>query len=318
MVDKKTIRGKIDPRLLKLIRQIRYSAAGFYFLGFLIPIVSYLSLEIGGIELGFVVSLQTIGFTISSLFAGFLSNNRTLRAKLIFMASIGRFISYLLLYFSFLYTLYWMMALGTFILGFGAGFFWTPFGATVADATEYEYRSEAFGIFSQQSGIGGFIGATIGFTVIGFVEVVGNTAAIAFSPLILYGIANIYAGIRVLQLAPRIEYVDIEEKAAISKITQRKIIYSFIFLLFILFIEYFIGALVGPFIQYFLLENITQEIMFIMLAYAPGSILSIIFAPRIGRIADKLNPRYTLSIASVLGAIMTWLLINSTKIWQLV
>jgi len=201
------------------------------------------------------------------------------------------------------------------------GFFWIPFETTVADATEYEHRSEAFGIFSQQPGIGGFKGATIGFAVLWTTYSLNFSSeiiysAIAFSPLLLYGISNIYAGIRVLQLTPKIKFIDIVETDERKKAAKRSIIYSFILLLVVLFIEALIGSLVGSFLEFFLLENITQNIQFIIIAYVPGGILSVILAPRLGKIADKLNPKYTLGAISVLGALMTWLLIQSTQIWQ--
>ncbi len=311
----------LDQDLFKLIKQLRFSSVGFYFVGFLIPIISFLSLKISGLQLGFVFSLRTIGFTVSALFAGFLSNKRELRPKLIFGASVGRFVSYILTYFSFMFNLYWMMTLGMLILGFGAGFFWTPFETTVADATEYEHRSEAFGKFSQQSGIGGFIGASVGFTILWTASEFTFSSeimysAIAFSPLLLYAISNIYAGFKVLQLTPMIKFIDIVDTEERKKLSKKIIIYSFILLLLILFIEALIGSLVGSFIEFFLLENITQDIRFIIIAYAPGGILSVILAPRLGRIADKLNPKYTLASVSVIGAVMTWLLIQSTQIWQ--
>ena len=311
----------VDSHLYELIKQLRFSSVGFYFVSFLIPIISFLNLDISGLQLGFVFSLRTIGFTCSALIAGFLSNRRELRPKLIFGASTGRFVSYILIYFAFVFNLYWMMVVGMLILGIGVGFFWIPFRTTVADATEYEHRSEAFGIFSQQSGIGGFVGATMGFTILWTSYSVSLPSEliyslIGFSPLILYGISNIYAGIRVLQLTPKIKFIDILETDERKKHAKKWIFYSFVVLLCILFIEALIGSLVDSFMEFFLLENITQDIVMIMIAYIPGGVLSVIIAPRLGRIADKLNPKYTLGAISALGAIMTWLLIQSTQIWQ--
>ena len=176
----------LDFTLYKLIKQIRYNALGFYFLSFVIPIISYINLDISGIEFGFIFSLQLIGYAISSPFAGYLADRRKYRRFLIFGGSAGRFVSYILLYIAFIYLNYWLMVVGLFILGFGAGFFWTPFEATVSDATEYENRSEAFGIFRQQSGIGGFIGATIGFSLLWSGYEYGLSTAFIFSPLLLY------------------------------------------------------------------------------------------------------------------------------------
>lgn len=45
---------RIDGNLCKLIKQLRFSSVGFYFVGFLIPIISFLELQTSGIELGIV------------------------------------------------------------------------------------------------------------------------------------------------------------------------------------------------------------------------------------------------------------------------
>ena len=41
-----------------------------------------------------------------------------------------------------------------------------------------------------------------------------------------------------------------------------------------------------------------------------------LMAPKLGEWADRVTPRYWLAFTSVIGAITTWLLINSTEIWQ--
>ena len=122
-----------------------------------------------------------------------------------------------------------------------------------------------------------------------------------------------------IRLAPKVKYVDTEEtndSQQLGNNLKRSVIVVFIILLVILFLENMVGSLVGSFLEFFLLENITDNISFLILAYVPGAILSILLAPRIGRIADRINPSYVLGIASTIGAVTTWLLINSQEIWQ--
>ncbi|MHA1860962.1 MAG: MFS transporter, partial [Candidatus Ranarchaeia archaeon] len=303
-----------DKDLIDFVKLIRYSSVGFFFVSFLIPLIAYQNLQITGLEVGVVLSLQVIGATISTPIAGFLADRITNRPKLILLGGLGRSISYIMLFNSLIFSNYWIMAASTFVVGVGAGFFWTPFEALISDATRYEKRSEIFGVFNQQIGIGEFIGASIGFSILALSVTIGLPMPIAYSSLILFGAANIYAGYKVMYLAPKIRLIDIEPAKTNEKDIgssqnkgKRRIAGVFVLLLGILFVEHMIGSLVGPFLELFLLKNITDNPLEIVLAYIPGAILSMVLAPRIGRAVDKLNPSYLLGVASLIGAITTWL-----------
>jgi predicted MFS family arabinose efflux permease len=216
------------------------------------------------------------------------------------------------------------MVLGTLSLGFAAGFFWSPLRAIVSDATEYRYRSEAFGIHSQQIGIGAFYGAFLGFGIFFLASETGLGYEGMFASLLVYALANLLAGYQILRIAPLVPLVDVgerkdqqiemEEVRATS--LGNNVIVFFILLLVILFVGSMIGALVAPFLEVFLLKNITMDPVSMSLAYIPGGIVSMFVAPRLGGIADRIKPAYVLSITSVIGATTTWLLINSSEIWQ--
>ncbi|TKJ19973.1 MAG: hypothetical protein CEE43_13930 [Promethearchaeota archaeon Loki_b32] len=49
--------------------------------------------------------------------------------------------------------------------------------------------------------------------------------------------------------------------------------------------------------------------------YQITGILATLFAPKLGAIVDKLRPSIGITIVSFLGALVTWLLINSGNIW---
>ncbi|MFX0115907.1 MAG: MFS transporter, partial [Candidatus Hodarchaeota archaeon] len=150
------VQSRFHPSLLTLLRQIKFSSLGFFFVSFIIPIIAYLNLEASGFQVGLLISIQVFGVMLCSPFAGHLANRRALRPQLAATGSFGRMLSYLIIYGAIILENYWLMLFGTFALGFSAGFFWAPLRAIVSDSTEYCFRSEAFGIFNQQIGLGTF------------------------------------------------------------------------------------------------------------------------------------------------------------------
>ncbi|MHA1911302.1 MAG: MFS transporter [Candidatus Kariarchaeaceae archaeon] len=310
------------------MKQLRYTSLGFFFISFIIPIISYKELNANGFEMGILFSLSVLGSSISSPIAGFLSDKRERRRKLIFGGSIGRFLAYLFIYFAVVINNFVLMFIGTFILGFGAGFFWIPLRSLISDATEYKHRSEAFGVFSQQMGISVMIGSTIGFFILGLASETSMPVEIMYSQILLYGVANIYAGLKVYKLIPLVTLIDVEDEEDQTEglnnglknnnylPLDRQLKIGFAIILAILFVENLVGSLVAPFLEVFLLKNITDNLSLMSLAYLPGGILSMILAPKIGKLADQYNPRIWLAVTSALGSLTTWLLISSTEIWQ--
>ncbi|GAH78569.1 unnamed protein product [marine sediment metagenome] len=51
----------------------------------------------------------------------------------------------------------------------------------------------------------------------------------------------------------------------------------------------------------------------VMLIYFPAQVLSMLFAPKLGKIADKVNPVLGVAVVSGFGALATWFIINSTS-----
>jgi MFS family permease len=147
-----------------------------------------------------------------------------------------------------------------------------------------------------------------------------------YSQIILFGVANIYAGIKVYKLIPSVTMIDVEteteeletglRKNNNSLPLDRQLLIGFVIILAVLFVENLVGSLVAPFLEVFLLKNITQDLNLMSIAYLPGGILSMVLAPKIGKFADKVKPQIWLAVTSAVGSLTTWLLINSTEIWQ--
>ncbi|MFX0058337.1 MAG: MFS transporter, partial [Candidatus Heimdallarchaeota archaeon] len=73
-------------------------------------------------------------------------------------------------------------------------------------------------------------------------------------------------------------------------------------------------SLAQPFFQVYLIDELKIENpVFVMIIYFPSQIISLLLAPKLGNIADKVNPVLGITIISSLGSLVTWLIINSTS-----
>jgi MFS family permease len=52
-----------------------------------------------------------------------------------------------------------------------------------------------------------------------------------------------------------------------------------------------------------------------MLAYLPAGVIATLFAPKLGEIVDSVHPFIGIVVTSSLGALTTWLLINTYNLW---
>ena len=98
---------------------------------------------------------------------------------------------------------------------------------------------------------------------------------------------------------------------------------GFILILILLGIEAFVGSLIKPFILLYLSKRITDNTTLLSLAYVPGGLLSVLFAPYLGKGIDLcgtmkngLKARYFLSILSIIGCLVTVGFLYSRNIIQ--
>ncbi|MFX1286714.1 MAG: MFS transporter [Promethearchaeota archaeon] len=304
-----------------MIKITIFNSLGFFFLEFLIPYVASQELQATGVDMGVIFSIIVVGYMISSPFVGAITD-RMSKKLLVFIGSIGRGIAYFVLYMAIILKSLLGLIIGMFSLGFLAGFFWIPLETLIAEKSSAENRSYAYGKQYAAEGIGTFFGAFIGFGILLIaIEIAPNNSFLIYSALVVFGLVNILAGMLFFTLVDEsIKFDENPEKESIAiDLTQNWIPSGLLIGLGLLFIVLFLsstnGSLAKPFLNVYLLENIENNPTLAALAYAPSGIISMLLAPKLGEIADRTNPYLGISIASGLGALVTFSLINTSNLW---
>jgi len=297
------------------------NSLGFFFMGFLIPIISRQNMNATGLEIGLIVSAMVIGYTLSSSFIGFITDRTKSKRFLIFIGSTGRGVSYLIFYISIIINALTGMWIGMFVLGFWAGFFWIPFDTLVAEKSNKNHRSQAFGKRDSANAIGQMIGAIIGFSILLIVRLFNDNPYYLYSAILIFGIANFIAGILFLM------YVDETIKFYDDKVTSNEnldnnikssifnfpkpMMFGLIVLFCVVLMASINGNLAKPFLNIYIIENLSDNLYIVVLIYLPSGLLATFLAPKLGEIVDKLEPRIAIVILSFSGAIITWFLVNT-------
>jgi len=316
-------RGRVTDDFNSMIKITIFNSLGFFFLDFLIPYVASQELRAAGIDMGVIFSVIVVGYMISSPFVGVLTD-RILKKLLVFVGSVGRGFAYFGLYIAIIMKSLIGLTLGMFLLGFCAGFFWIPLDTLIAEKSSASHRSYAYGKHYSAEGIGTFFGAFIGFGILLVaVEIAPTNSFLIYSALIVFGLVNILAGIVFFLLVDEsIKFENIEsEKASVDNPSIKKtistgLVIGLVLLFIVLFLSSTNGSLAKPFLNVYLLETIEDNPTLAALAYAPSGFVSMLLAPRLGQIADRTNPYLGISLASVLGAIITFCLINTSELWM--
>jgi MFS family permease len=215
-----------------------------------------------------------------------------------------------------------VMIMGNFLLGLMAGFFWIPLDILVSVKSRKENRSEAFGRRSAAMGQGTLIGAMIGFGLLGFFNgVAPNAVWLIYSPLIVYGLGNFIAGIWFYWGVDEQLTIDepVEENSRLSywtylKSLNRRFLTALLLIMTVLFLSSTNGSISKPFILVYLTENIESQPDLAAAAFIPSGITSMLLAPKLGKIADRLNIKIVISTGALAGALTTWLLINTSSL----
>jgi DHA1 family multidrug resistance protein-like MFS transporter len=306
-----------------MINIIIFNSLGFFFLDFLIPYVASQELQATGIDMGIIFSVIVVGYMISSPFVGYITD-RFSKKRLVFIGSTGRGIAYFILYIAIITKSLLGIAMGMFSLGFMAGFFWIPLNTLIAEKSRAENRSYAYGRRQSAQGIGTTFGAFIGFGILmNAVETAPNNPFLIYSPLVIFGLANFFAGmVFFTKVDESNKFIDSNESqlSLNYNLTQEKKVFSGLVVgLSLLFVVLFLsstnGSLAKPFLNVYLLETIEDNPTLAALAYAPSGFVSMLLAPKLGEIADRTNPYIGISLASGLGALITLMLISTTNLW---
>ncbi|MFX1444893.1 MAG: MFS transporter [Promethearchaeota archaeon] len=314
---------KFTPDFNTMIKIAILNSLGFFFMGFLIPVISRQNMNATGLEIGLIVSAMVIGFTLSSAFVGHITDRTKSKRFLIFIGSIGRGISYFVFYISIILNYLVGMWIGMFILGFFAGFFWIPFDTLIAEKSNKDNRSHAFGKRDSANAIGQVIGGLIGFGILLIIGFYTDNPFFLYSAILIFGISNFIGGILFLRYVDESikfssgknseENSDKNFESAIFKFPKPMLI-GLIILFLVVLLASINGNLAKPFLNIYIIENLSDNLFIVILIYLPAGLLATFLAPKLGEFIDKLEPRIAIVILSLSGAIITWFLINTQNL----
>ncbi len=308
-----------------MINIIVLNSMGFFFFGFMIPIVARINMNASALEVGIVISMITIGFIASSTFVGIITDRTSLKKRLIVIGSLGRGSAYIVLYFAIIVNSLIFLGIGTLVLGFFAGFYWIPLDTLIAQKSSKDHRSHTYGKRESANAKGQIIGALIGFGILLGLSMITDNPFLLYSAFLLYAVANLIAGIKFFtQVDESIKFYDSPTQMNELSLESTKppsvqftniMIIGLMVLCSVILFSSINHSLARPFLNVYVLENITDEISFIILAYLPSTLLATLLAPKLGKFADKIPPLLGITVAASLGAFITFLLISTTNIW---
>jgi DHA1 family multidrug resistance protein-like MFS transporter len=137
----------------------------------------------------------------------------------------------------------------------------------------------------------------------------------------VFGVANFIAGIRFFKEID--ESIKFEQNNTQPEIELRNekenftrpLMLGMAFLFIVILISSINGSIAKPFLNIYMIEYIEPNIQLVTYAYLPAGIIATLLAPKLGELIDRLKPAIGIPITSSLGALVTWLLINSYNIW---
>ena len=308
-----------------------WNALGLFFVDFIMIYMLSQVWEGSGLTIGLFPAFLTFGGLISSLFIGYLTDHIS-KQKLVMIGSFGRGLSYFGLYASIIMESLPGIYTSSFLLGLGAMLFWVPLDTLISEKSSKHHRSSAFGRRRFALGIGQVIGTVVGFTIFGLASLfTPDNVFLMFCAIPIFGVANFYAGIRFSRSVDeneKFQYPDdstedngesVESKNNDSLQSEKSsILYIFgiVFLFFALILSAINFGIYRPFILPIVFTNLNEPAALISWFYLPATIVGTLIAPKLGMIADKINPYLTLTIASIIGGITTWIIVFFTKnIW---
>ncbi len=272
-----------------------FCSLGFFVVGFLIPIIAYGPMEATATEVALVFSLLTLGTALFSPVAGRYAKRGRRRESIFFGASM-RAVAYLGMAASILLVDITLLILNSLIWGLGAAFYRVGSDAEISERVITENRAEAFGRREAANGRGSVIGAFVGFSVLFSFD--GNAVPV----FILYALANLLGGVIVIRKKPPLE----ERTQSITKsMVTSAVGIGIAALVLAAAIDAFISALLSPFVELYILEVFTTDILLVALVYLPGGILQGVFGGFMGRLADHKSKIGIISLAVIIGAVST-------------
>ncbi|MFW9963355.1 MAG: MFS transporter [Candidatus Sifarchaeia archaeon] len=282
----------------KALRSVYDSAfacsLGFFVVRFLIPIIAYGSMGASATQVALIFSLLTLGATLFSPVAGKVVKRGQRRESIFFGATV-RALAYSGMAVSITILNIEILIINSLIWGLGAAFYRVGSDAEISERVMRENRAEAFGRREAANGRGQVIGAFIGFTLL----FASENAVIVF---LFYAAANLLGGLIVVRHRPPLE---IQKGLPNGPSSVSVLSFGIAALVIAAALDTFISALLSPFVELYILEVFTTDILLVALVYLPGGIIAGIFGGQMGRFADHKSKIGIVSAAVIVGALST-------------
>lgn len=314
-----------------LIKAMVFSAAGFFYLEIMVPQFAEL-LDLSGIQIGIFFSLRTIGYLFGALIAGYITDKFS-KSAIALYGTMGRSVSYLILYIGILMRSYPIVIVGGLILGFSVSFVWIPVNALLSQKSHSAHRSKVFAQKNFAMGVGMIIGGLIGFALLQVAISIDETILwLKFSAFPLYIVSNFISAFLIKSRTSEDlifdEGIEVEiddgapEIVVVGKLEEKRYAFNFtkvaLFGFIFFLISYFLTAvntnISKPFIQFFIMFDVVDDEIAMLFVYFPAGIISILTQPLVGRMIDKKPLIHVTIVASLLGSFTTVLLMNTTNL----
>lgn len=308
--------ARFTPDFRSMINILIFNSLGFFFLDFLTYYFTSQQLSATGLQVGLIFTLNIFGNILSSTFTGFITDKVKSKSRLVLIGSFGRGIAYFVIYAAFFYASLLGIYIGYFSLGFFVGFFWIPFNTLISQKSKKDNRSEAFGKREAAVGRGLVIGSIIGFLIFNFTVNYTENPLIHYIALPFFGVANFYAGIKFIRKVDESIVIshnnsNVNNQNNSNKTLKRNMLLGLFFISIVLLLANLNGSLAKPFLNFYLLNVITSDPLLASLVYLPAGAVSMFLAPKLGKLVDRIKPELGISITSIFGALITWLLIST-------
>ncbi|WP_432662956.1 MFS transporter [Wukongibacter baidiensis] len=281
-------------KLQRLKKPIFLISLPNYFLGFIIPIYA-LQLGSNAVEIGMLFSVFSFFSIIMRPLVGrwtdkggrkkgFIIGLVTFTlARLIFL--VGR--SYIYLF------------IARIIQCIAASFFSISLDAMISDMSSIDDRSKNFGIITQYSSRGAFIGSFIGFTIL-FNGIVDDPFKLIFGIYFIISVLAVYFAVKDVD-----ESIGEKREVKSTKILINK---TFIKYLMIIGVLALANGITAPIFVIYLKEHITKDLGLISLMFIPGGILAMYLPSKLGKLADDFGRKKLMVIGLAFEAIFTLLM----------
>jgi len=284
-----------DWRALRSVYNSAFACSlGFFVVRFLLPIIAYGSMRASATQVALIFSLLTLGAALFSPIAGRVAKRGRRRESIFFGATV-RALAYSGMAISIITLNVDILIINSLIWGLGAAFYRVGSDAEISERVLRENRAEAFGRREAANGRGQVIGAFVGFTLLFTFE----STVIVF---LFYAAANLIGGLMVVRHRPPLEK---QSHIPASPNGISVISLGIAALVVAAALDTFISALLAPFVELYILEVFTTDILLVALVYLPGGIIAGMFGGHMGRIADHKSKIGIVSVAVIVGALST-------------